>query len=1576
MIRLKKLFLALLCVGMLLELQAAPITREQAQKRALDFLKEKSGSTQLKPVQNLAKLSPRHKAMKTTENELYYVFNRGNNEGYVIVSGDDNTRSVLGYTEEGEFDYASLPENMRFWLEGYENELLYISQHPESMAAKPNYAPNHEAIAPMVTTKWNQGDPYNQECPMYFTLGRSITGCVATAMAQVLYFQRAKSVTETQAAMPSYTTRTSHATYGKLNVEGIPAGSPIDWDNMLDSYGSGATAKQKLAVAQLMHYCGVSVEMDYTNSSSGAYSYAVADAMKKYFGYGSSVKYVYKDNGYNDDSWDALLYKELAEGRPFYLSGANSSGGHAFVGDGYDGNGCYHINWGWGGSSDGYFVLSKLNPSSQGLGGSSGGYSDGAEAVIGCEPENYLEKAMPIANATVKKLCIAAWDANGDGVFSFGEAAMVTNLGDVFKGQATITTFAELYNFTNLTHIADDAFNGCTKLNTVKLPKALKSIGRCAFANCRALKTFALHDNITSIGDSAFANCRVLPNLSLPAATTRIEANTFENCVAFTAIEIPLSVKYIGKEAFKGCTKLMNVTVKSVMPKDIVLGADVFSGIDLSKATLNTLQGTRSYFANAEQWKEFGNLIEERNLSQGNFAKLETNKAYYIYNVGTGYYLTKGEAYGTQAVVADTDEPMRFEFRRTSSMADGVYYLYSDDTGNSSKKYLFRTNTDSKIGSGVNACFVDGSLSNKTYWQVMLASGKEDVYTLQIPSNLSGYKFYEFLGVQPSHESNAASPTYGIYSDITYAEYEANCQWMLVPYDKAKSENYKAALQLKNLLSIGKTKRIDMTREQAVYDNFDSPIEEIEKAIRTLRKKLGFINFVDTEVRNVAVVAYDSDGNGEISYTEAASIESIDAEFNGNTLIKDLSDLQYFTGANDISGNSFKGCTSLERVILPSDVVNIYYRAFMGCSKLETIEIGSNVTLIGNEVFSGCKKLKEVRLAVTDPSYIDIGDNVFYNVTLSNVILYVPYGSKKLYEKADVWKQFGEIREMRAVQAVEYSPLTENKDVYVLNLDMLKSISKGEAYGTQAVVALNGAIYQLKRSSSMAEGVYYLSSSNGILFRTDTDTKVGDGIKTCFADGSSVSSKAYWKVMPVAGKENVYTFQVPSTDATYTEGEYLGTDYYHSTNAANGTYGLYWDVRYSSNTLGCQWAFIGVDEVKAAQAFFALSQDLKLLLDRADAKGIEATAEHNVYDNFESTEAEINEAILSLRNKLHYIDFVDSKAKTTCLNAWDQNEDDEFSLEEAAAVTDIGTTFRSVSLKSLDELQYFTGISEIPGEAFKSCSSMVSLYIPAGVQTIGANAFTSCSKLKYIALPAATAVVDATSTMLPSTLKTFVPKNQMEAYGNDATWGQSTIEEFTGIPTVTADDASRIYGKTNSKFTYNVTGAPVNGEPTLTCTAEATTPVGDYEITVEPGTITTPALVTVSGKMTVERAPLNIIAKSYTRNKGEENPTFEVTYRSFKNREKADVLIQQPTIECDATPESPAGVYEIRVYGAEAQNYEITYENGTLTVLDPDGIQDIDADTAQQATYDLQGRRVAKPTRGLYIVGKKKQVIK
>jgi len=1585
----KKIIMLAACLMLTLTASADPITREQAQKKAEQYLLDKGGSRRLAPITNARKLAPsRKRIVAPLANELYYVFSRGDNEGFVIVAGDDEIEGVLGFTDNGDFDYEQLPCNMQYWLDKHAEYIAEIQTKPH---AAPRRVSSHSAIEPMVTTKWNQGAPYNDLCPDYWTYGKSVTGCVATAMAQLLYYQRDKSVTETQAAIPAYTARKNDESYGQLHVNGIPANSPIDWDHMLESYGSGATAIQKKAVAQLMLYCGVSVQMDYSNSGSGAYSSDVDDAVNTYFGYGTAAKYAYSGN-YNDDTWDALLYNELVQGRPFYLSGSNDEGGHAFVGDGYK-DGCFHINWGWGGSSDGYYALNKMNPGSQGIGGSSGGYANGQEAIINFEPADYSTRAMPIANATVKKLCLANWDTDNDGKFTYGEAAAVTDLGDVFKGQA-ITSFAELYYFTGLTAIADDAFSGCTRLSTVKLPKKLKGIGARAFEGCSSLKECLLPESVTEIGEAAFSGCKKLPELTLPIGITRIEPHCFENCILIKEVALPISVRFIGEAAFAGDTKLTSVTVKNVKPENIELGAGVFEGVSLASATLNVLQGTGSYFQSADQWRDFGTIYEMRTLSQGNFATLEKSKQYYLYNVGTGYYLTHGEAYGTQAVVADTESPMRFEFRQSSSMSGNIYYLYSIDSPNTNR-ILFRTTNDGNVGSGIKACFIDGPSSKLTanghpaYWTVELAEGESNVYTIQAAEGTADYAGGQYLGVQTDHASNAAFPTYGTYFDISYEQYPQNCQWMLVEYDGDAELMNTYTSQLANLLEIGKAKRVNISQEQTVYDNFNSTLADIQKACRKLRNKLDFINFQQEEMRTLILSKYDLDANKEISYSEAASVPNFAASlFQSNTHITTLDDLKYFTKLQFIDSQGFMNCRKTLDVTLPNSVITIKDQAFKGCQQLEKITLSSSLEIIGKNAFYNCLSLKEIYLPVPDPKYIQLGANVFYNVKKDECVLYVPYGSRELYANAPEWKEFTNIREMRTVQAADFVTPELQTDYYVYNLGMRRYLNKGEAYNTQSVVAKTGMVYQLRRASGMGENIYYLYSeqtgnSNKILFRTDSDSKVGENVKAIFVDGASsrlteATRPGWWNMQPVEGLTNVYTFQTPENLSTYVPGEFLGTNIYHETKVTTNTFGTYWDIVYADNPENCQWAFVNVNDVNENEAVFELAEQLKKLIVKAESQEIDVMAERAVYDDIQSSRQQIQAAIRSIREKLHYVPFIDDVAKQQSINAWDEDEDGELSYEEVQAITDLGSIFHGVgTLKSLEDLRYFTGISEIPADAFRTDGQLISVTLPESVTTINSAAFTGCSSLKYLALLNPSQVVSYTTPGLPTrNLTIFVPANLIEAYQADELWGKYTIMEYTGTPTITAGDASRQYGRTNVHLSFTVTGAPINGEPVVSTNTDPTAPVGTYPVTVEPGTVTSADLQFVEGTLTVTPAPVTVTAKSYIRNINEPNPEFEVIYSTLRNREKIeDVLTHEPVIECDATIDSPGGEYEIRVSGAEADNYEFVYVNGKLTINDPVGIHNAKTDKNATELYDLGGRKVVTPQRGVYIKDNHKVVV-
>ena len=324
-------------------------------------------------------------------NASYYVFNNGRDGGFVIVAGDDCAEDVLGYADNGSFDADNIPSNMQVFLEGYTEEIADARARGARAAdGGGTVEVARKVVAPLIETHWNQRDPYNQMC--YNTSGvQCVTGCVAAALAQVMYYY--KWPVNSTSIIPGYTSE-----HGDV-FDKLPA-TTFKWDKMKPVYlNTGEDdVEAEQAVAELMWYCGHSVKMNYAPGESGGYESMIPEALKNYFGYPGSPTWVTRDK-YTAEGWDELIYHELKYGRPV-LYGAKTSGGsgHEFICDGYDGHGLYHINWGWGGLSDGYFRLQALRPTSQGTGGSSdyGGYSLRHDAIVGvCNTEIKNEESTP-----------------------------------------------------------------------------------------------------------------------------------------------------------------------------------------------------------------------------------------------------------------------------------------------------------------------------------------------------------------------------------------------------------------------------------------------------------------------------------------------------------------------------------------------------------------------------------------------------------------------------------------------------------------------------------------------------------------------------------------------------------------------------------------------------------------------------------------------------------------------------------------------------------------------------------------------------------------------------------------------------------------------------------------------------------------------------------------------------------------------------------------------------------------------------------------------------------------------------
>lgn len=418
----RKSILLVLCCLLSTVLYAGPVSKEQARQIASQFLTAKGGAHRA-PAQ-LVEQPPVLNAVDKAGNPYIYAFNAGHDGGYVLVSGDDRFVDVLGYSETGSFDNNDMPDNMRAWLQGYVDEMKWAIEHgiadAEKLPTAPRRAEVKTEIGPLMETHWDQGKPYNNLAPEYMEGKKSVTGCVATAMAQAMYYNRWPEGAMTK-DIPAYEWKTGVWLPGE--DQSLPA-TTFDWAHMKTDYDGSETDETATAVATLMKYCGYSVEMTY-GASSGASTDMVADALKEYYDYSETTVYL-KRSLYSYGNWIELLYHELAQNRVVVYSGQSSGGGHAFICDGYEGEDYFHINWGWGGSSDDYFKLSVLNPYEQGIGGSStrDGFNFGQGAVVGIQKKGGTGKVLEVAksNCSLSLVSISANKASA----AIGEPIDVT----------------------------------------------------------------------------------------------------------------------------------------------------------------------------------------------------------------------------------------------------------------------------------------------------------------------------------------------------------------------------------------------------------------------------------------------------------------------------------------------------------------------------------------------------------------------------------------------------------------------------------------------------------------------------------------------------------------------------------------------------------------------------------------------------------------------------------------------------------------------------------------------------------------------------------------------------------------------------------------------------------------------------------------------------------------------------------------------------------------------------------------------------------------------------------------------
>ena len=617
--------------------------------------------------------------LRSTEAYSIYGYAEG---GYAIVAADDMLPAVLGMSKKAYKPDGTNP-GLRWYLEMVEQASSQaVAQNRPARIVKPDTDRFPAEVQPIVQSEWGQEEPYWNLCPMK-NGERCVTGCVATAMAQILY-----TISTPDHGIGE---RTIYA--GSTPVYANFGETTYDYANMLDRYrGVQYSSAEAEAVAVLMMHCGVASNMDYDPEGSGTYTEDAADGLVRYFGFDEAKQYNRSD--YSEQEWMDIIYQELADGYAMYYSGVDGwMGGHAFVLDGYTEDGMVYINWGWNGDDNGPYNIALLDPSMY----SFSYYQDLILGIHG-QREPLIEDELTIESGKLSQLIaedqrerysglvlhgtINSTDlgvlrqmagVNTDGSRSKGNLSTL-DLSDVriVAGGEPFLTDADGSLTTTDDAVPERAFYGCRALSTLTLPPTITSIGVGAFAGCPRLTTltipegddkeYTLADDVLYDRDGQIIS--VLPSrtgvFQVEAGTETIGRYAFAGCTRLTEIRLPESVNTIADHAFDGCSELhaMRISARQ-LPETHVTALD---GVNGSKTSLYVVAGTKDKYKSTAPWSifysnvsgaQYDNIIE---FGTGITAR-DVNRYYGTPNPARyGYRISGDIPQGDPVITCDTNE--------------------------------------------------------------------------------------------------------------------------------------------------------------------------------------------------------------------------------------------------------------------------------------------------------------------------------------------------------------------------------------------------------------------------------------------------------------------------------------------------------------------------------------------------------------------------------------------------------------------------------------------------------------------------------------------------------------------------------------------------------------------------------------------------------------------------------------------------------------------------------------------------------------------------------------------------------
>ena len=1256
-----------------MSLQAGPVSQEEAMQKAKAFLK---GKILKEPTLKMESGAGRR---ASSGERAFYVFNAVGNNGFVIVSGDDRTEPILGYADKGTINTSHMPENLRNWLEGYAEEISTIADGDARMlTANPSWA----AIDPLIECRWEQDIPFNLQCPVY-NGDYSVTGCVATAMAQVMFYHQWPQTTSM--VIPGYTSD-YYSTKGKRYTSTLPdlPVTTFQWEKMKTTYSTSETGEAADAVAKLMRYCGQAVEMMYTPEVSGANVYA--SHMIKYFGYSAKAKDVSRADYYTQE-WEELIYNELANSRPVLYSGSSSSGGHQFVCDGYDGKGLFHINWGWAGISDGFFVLSVLNPHARGIGGgpAKDGYTRGQWAIIGLErgqageiyvpsvyvglvniAQNEYSRGSSAENFSSVELSSGIYSTDGSGqidhawaVYKDGECI------DVIGRQSAISVNKGVYSYPSITvsfgaGLSDGEYEIYDVYDEVGGSNWKKAIGSGAAHYIATISenTLRLQQPTSTEGELIVSSVTLNGDKKTGRpmnATMSITNQTYTHEQTFYLWENGNNIARLSTYIDHGQTqegvfyfvpsKTGSVTYKvsSDSNGSTVLWSET---VTITQAGEQSLTGSIS-IDGMKNYAIAGTTIIADVTLTNNGANAFNDNVYFIVYPRSNYdaaieqvkklEIAKGESVVTHVEFPDLEAGVDY-------FIDVMYYNQSE--------LNYAAYSDCKVG----YVFIPAVLNA----------------TIAVTNGITGGIIYG-----TSLKANVKLANTGAYAyNDRVTTYVIKKEGNTLYYKKYQEQNVQ--------LTVGES--IDIPLE---FDDLEIGGEYLVRTFfypenaQTLCGESQtyqlvadeMITFADSHIKEICIANWDSNSDGELSKGEAAMVADLGTVFKNNSEITSFDELQYFTGIASVGSAAFSNCTSLVSVVIPN-----------------------NVKAIGSSAFEGCSSLVSVTLEILDPLPID--ENCFTN--RNNATLYVPISGKALYETADYWKEFRNIvgRDYNisfaspAVKALCVANWDTNSDGELSLSEAASVTSIGTVFRNKTnITSFDELQYFTGLTSIGNEAFNYCSNLVSIIIPSNVSSISGNIIQGC----TSLSS--------VKVNEN--------------------NSYYDSRDNCNAI------INTASNTLiaGCMNTIIPNTVVAIGNTAFNGCTKLSSI-------------------NIPSSVASIGSYVFNGCSGLNHITVEDGNSiydsRNNC-NAIIRTSDNTLIAGSNSSIIPEGIVFigeYAFSYRSgLQAIVIPSSVRYIENGAFMSCSGLSSITIPEGVTSISSSSFYYCTSLTEVTIPSTASTI-------------------------------------------------------------------------------------------------------------------------------------------------------------------------------------------------------------------------------------------